>query len=173
MKKKIIIISSLIVVIAIPVAVFLFLFFTQPLFASKVFELCKVIDLRENLPKGQFQKVSIVSVTPISGGKDYEQIIFEVPSDKIKEFEAGFRRCVRDAQPIKGAVGCIGSDLRILADKGKYFAKIVETDDRVIIYGGFFHRGLRSKELRKVFYDAGLEYTAGGTKEREKEVNEP
>ena len=169
MKKKIIIISLSIIVFLL--AVFLFLLFTQPLVISKVFELCKIIDLRKNLPKGQFQKVSIVSVFPISGSKDEEYVLFEVPADKMKEFETGFRRYVQSAITLKGILGCLPPELRIQADKGKHFAYICHDDDEVIIYGGFFHRGFRSKELRKVFYDAGLKYTAEVPKE--KEANQP
>jgi len=175
MKKKIIIISSLIVILAVPVAVFLFLLFTQPLFASKVLELCKIIDLRKNLPEGRFQKVSIVASD--FSGKDYEGfVIFEVPADKMAEFEAGFRKCVQNATPLKGILTCLPDELRIQAEKGKYSAYICCDDDVVVIYGGFFHRGFISSELRKGFYNAGLKYTAGGPRERgpkEKEVNEP
>jgi len=108
MKKKIIIISLSIIVFLL--AVFLFLLFTQPLVISKVFELCKIIDLRKNLPKGQFQKVSIVSVFPISGSKDEEYVLFEVPADKMKEFETGFRRYVQSAITLKGILGVCPSN---------------------------------------------------------------
>jgi hypothetical protein len=172
MKKKIIIIISLLT--AVLLAVFLFLLFTQPLFASKVFELCKVIDLRKNLPKGHFQKVSIVSVTPISGGKDYEHLHFEVPADKMREFEVGFRKYIQSAIPLNGDLGCIPvRALRIQADKGKYFAYIEYNDKDILIYGGFFHRSFRSKELRKVFQDAGLKYDNEEQPAQEKEANQP
>jgi len=175
MKKKTLIISLLIIILAIPVAAFLFLLFTQHLFAWKVFELCKVIDLRKNLPSGNFQKVSIVWLPQIGSGKKIEEIIFEVPADKMKEFEAGFRRDVQSAIPLKGDPGRIFVDvLRIQADNGKYSAYIDCENKGVLIYGGPFHRGFISKELRKVFYDAGLKYTSGGpTPPRKKDVNEP
>jgi len=120
-------------------------------------------------PKGRFQKVNIV--TPISG-----QILFEIPSDKMGEFEANFRKCVQSAISSKGVSGCIPvAALRIQTDKGKYFAYIDCDDYGVTIYrSSLFHRGFSSSELRKVFYDAGLKYTSGGPKPpKEKEVNEP
>jgi len=173
--KKIIIISSLIVVIAVPVAAFLFLFFTQPLFASKVFELCKVIDLRKNLPSGNFQKVSIGESD--FSGKDYQGLVFfEVPADKMTEFESDFRRCVQNATPLKGILCCLSPELKIKTEKGKYSAYICYDDDDVTIYGNdIFERGFRSRELRKVFSDAGLKYDSErqDTKEREKDANQP
>jgi hypothetical protein len=153
--KKTVIISSLIVVFAVPVAFFLFLvFFCPPSIGSKIVELCRVIDLRENLPAGRFQKVSIV--LPIN--KNYEEVIFEVPPDKMAEFEAGFRKYVQNAMPLNTPLSGGIYELRIKAEKGKYSAYINYYDNTVTINGDYFHRGFRSKELRKVFYDAGLKY---------------
>jgi hypothetical protein len=166
MKKKIIIISSSIVVLA---AGFLFLLSTQPLFEN-ISKLCKVIDLRKTLPEGHFQKVSIVDAG------DYDYVIFEVPADKVKEFEVGFRKSAPNAKPIRGNEGCGPAEvLRIQAEKGKYSAYICYAGDEVIVYGGFFHRGFVSRELRKVFYDAGLKYNSERqeAKEKEKDSNQP
>jgi hypothetical protein len=173
-KKKITLIYLLIgVTLAVLLFLFLFRFFTQPLFATKVFELCQD-DLRENLPKGHFQKVSIVWVPQIGSGKKIEEIIFEVPADKMKEFEAGFRKCAQSAIPLKGDPGRIIVDaLRIQADRGKYSACIDYDDKEILIYGGFFHRGFISKDLRKVFYDAGLKYDSEKQPAQEKEANQP
>ncbi|MBN1788143.1 MAG: hypothetical protein JW806_07080 [Sedimentisphaerales bacterium] len=164
MKRKIIIIASSFAAIIGMILLFLS---HHPRIVGEIFEHCKVIDLRKNLPKGRFQKVSIV--LPIN--KNTEYVSFEVPDDKMEEFEAGFRRCVRDAHPIKGFPHCLNPDLRIVADKEEFFVEIGYSDEGVAIYGGFFHRGFSSRELRKVFYGAGLEYSAGGPKE--KEINEP
>jgi hypothetical protein len=117
------------------------------------------------LPKGQFQKVSI---------EVDNYIIFEVPADKMAEFEVGFRREVQNATPLKGILCCLSPELKIKTGKGKYSAYICYDDDDVTIYGNdIFERGFVSRELRKVFYDAGLKYTSGGPKSpRKRDVNE-
>lgn len=166
MKKKFIALYSLIVIFAIPAAASLFLVFfpLSPSAKSKIFESLKIIDLK-NLPKGQFQKVSI---------KDGNYIIFEVPADKMAEFEIDFRKCVQNATPLKGILCCLSPELKIKTEKGKYSAHICY-DDNVAIYGNdIFERGFVSRELRKVFYDAGLKYTSEDLKPlKEKDVNEP
>jgi len=180
MKKKTIIRFSLlitIIVFAIPVVGFLFLVYfpLEPETKGKICEAIKFIDLKK-LPKGRFQKVGIVSITPISDQRNYEQIIFEVPADKMTEFETGFRRCVQNAMPLEGIITCISPKLKIRTEKGKYSAYIYCDDNSVIVFGGtLFHRGFSSGELRKVFYDAGLKYDSEKqpAHEREKDVNQP
>jgi hypothetical protein len=172
MKKKTIIIISLLIVIiaiAIPVTGFLLLAFYpwEPETKGKIVEAIKIIDLK-NLPKGRFQKVSIAT-NDFDGYKG--RIFFEVPADKMIEFEADFRRYVQNAMPLEGIITCLPDKLRIQTGKGKYSADICYDDYGVIIQrSSFFHRGFSSSELRKVFYDAGLKYSAGYS---QKEVNEP
>lgn len=168
MKKKTIVMSFLLIVIValvIPVAGFLFLLFfpLEPETKGKIFEAMKIIDLKK-LPKGRFQKVSMI------GG--YEgRVFFEVPADKMAEFEANFRKRVQSATSSKGIEGCIPvAELRIQTDKGKYFAYIDYHDYGITIYRrSLFHRGFSSSELRKVFYDAGLKYS----NEIKNNVNQP
>jgi len=175
MKKKTVIISFLLIIIAalaIPVAGFLFLVYfpLEPETKGKICEAIKIIDLKK-LPKGHFQKVSIV--TSDFGGYE-ERVVFEVPADKMKEFEADFRRCVQNALPLEGYICCISPVLKIQTENGEYWADICYDDyDVTIQRSSFFHRGFSSSELRKVFYDAGLKYRSELQPAQEKEANQP
>ena len=129
----------------------------------------KVInDLRKELPREEFTKVSIVSVTP-SKDKDIELVLFEIPDSKMKRFEEGFWRCIKSATPttiqfLKAV------QLRIQTTNGKYTAYIYYDDNEIT-----FYNSLKSKELRKVFYNAGLKYSSERQDVQEigKEVNQP
>lgn len=164
MKKKIII-TSLSIALFLGAALLFFVYHpSSHKVLWKIMNFCRVVDLRKNLPKGEFRNVSIVQAYPKMKN---EYICFEVPADKMKEFEAGFRRCIQDAILVKGIICCLGSELRIQTDKEKYCAYICWDDDEITFLDGIFHHGMRAKELRKVFYNAGLKYTAGCPKEKE------
>jgi hypothetical protein len=58
----------------------------------------KVIDLRRSMPKGNFLEARIVDLD--DNGKERSGW-FEIPNDRIREFEEKFRECVKKARSDK------------------------------------------------------------------------
>ena len=101
-------------------------------------------------PEGRFLAAKIVYIDPYSKDRD---IFFTVPTDKMEQFEKGFRESMQNAeQPYMGRINMWKMyRLEIITEKKTYKVYIEWTGEKV-----YFENGMESKDLRKVFYDVGL-----------------
>lgn len=122
----------------------------------------KIIDLRRSMPKGNFLEAKIVGVD--FNGKETDQGWFEIPRDRIREFEKRFRECVEKAriENLLAPTGMIRMEkLKIITDKGRYAMYLEWTDDEMIFDGSWRNwRTLKSKEMRQLFLEMGLRKNA-------------
>jgi len=105
-------------------------------------------------PKGRFLAARIVYIDEYSKDKD-RRVLFTVPADKMEQFEKGYRDAIRTADNPYGWDIFMQKEywLEITTEKKTYKAYLRWTDEKVCL-----ENGMRSKDLRKVFFDAGLGY---------------
>jgi len=106
------------------------------------------------MPKGNFLEARIVDLD--FNGKERSGW-FEIPNDRIREFEEKFRKCIEKARSDKRLtpVGIMKmNQLRIITDKGKYAMYVIWTDDYMLFDGRY--RTLESKDMRQLFFEMGL-----------------
>ncbi len=101
-------------------------------------------------PEGRFLAARIVYIDPYSKDRG---IFFTVPTDKMEQFEKGFRESMQNAeQPYMGRINMWKMyRLEIITEKKTYKVYIEWTGEKV-----YFENGRESKDLRKVFFDVGL-----------------
>lgn len=121
-------------------------------------------DTRWTNPDGRFLAARIVYIDPYSKDRD---IFFTVPANKIEQFENGFRKSIQSAnRPYEGRRGLYMwkmYQLEVTTEKKTYKAYIEWTSEKVL-----FENGMESKDLRKVFFDAGLGEPSNGNDAKNK-----
>lgn len=101
-------------------------------------------------PEGRFLAARIVYIDPYSKESN---VFFTIPADKMEQFEKGFRESIQNAD--QRYVGRINMWkmylLEITTEKKTYKVYLEWTSEKVL-----FENGMESKDLRKVFFNAGL-----------------
>lgn len=106
------------------------------------------IDLRKTWPKGNWIDAKFI-VTTQTAGKKWESVVFEVPPEKLQEFERKLEEEIKNSP--KFYYPMLDEDqLRITTSNGKYYARVRGEDDYLMA------ERWKSHNMRQILYDWGM-----------------